>query len=356
MPEQDRFLIFDAPGGQIILHRDLTIYHRLRCRLWDEREAAKALIRPDRTPAQSVRAVVRALEALAAQRRQKLPDAPPAWTPEDLAARCPGFQALKAAAARHEDAWTPEQGQTSPFLWEARGSVDRIFSWLLTDLCRTLEETGRMDPQCLDGIDEAWATRLIRDLSNAEDREGLLERAVRLCPYDPELYAAAYRAGVAPRRWQRDILTQFELTGAVCRMLEQSDPADGASRSLAAVVSFLRGTVDEAAVESLRELSEQARQLETHLGSLHKELIRCRQFQSIWTFTGGFFSFCGILILIPAVRWHSLPAALLSLAALGFAGAMLRPFLLCREKRRSLLERLQATQAQLEEARRTLDI
>ena len=355
MPEQDRFLIFDAPGGQIILHRDLTIYHRLRCRLWDDREAAKALICPDRSPAQAVQAVARALEELAAQRRQKLPDAPPAWTPEDLEARCPGFQALKAAAERHEGTWTPEQGRTSPFLWEARGSVDRIFTWLLEDLYRTMTETGRMDLQCLDGIDEAWATRLIRDLPNAVDREGLLERAVRLCPYDPELYAAAYRAGVAPRRWHRDILTHFGLTGAVCRLLEHPAAAAGASRSLAAVVSFLRGTVDEAAVESLRELSEQARQLETHLSSLHKELIRCRQSQSIWTFTGGFFSFCGILILIPAVRWHSLPAALLALAILGFAGTMLRPFLLCREKRRALMESLQTTQAQLEEARRTLD-
>ena len=358
MSEQDRLMIFEASGGQIILHRDLTTYHRLRTRLREEREAVKALILPDRGPAETAREVTCALEELSARRRQMLPDTPSAWTAQDLAARCPGYQALMAAAARNAPAWTPEQGPASPFLSEARGSVDRIFTWLLTDLCRALQEHHLLDLRCLEGIDEAWATQLIRELPDAVDKESLLERAVRLCPYDPELYASAYRAGVPPRRWHREILMCFGLTGAVCRSLEQTPPPDGAvcpASALSAVEAFLLGTVDETAVESLRDLSEQARQLETHLRSLRKELDRCRQSQSIWALTGGFFSFCAVLLLVPAIRWHSLPAAALALAVLGFAGTVLLPLFHCQEKRMLLLDRLQDTQAQLDEARRTLE-
>ena len=66
MPGQARFVTVVCPGGQFSFPKDLVLYDRLRRSLWEEREAARALLTPDRTPSETARMVLCTLEEAAA--------------------------------------------------------------------------------------------------------------------------------------------------------------------------------------------------------------------------------------------------------------------------------------------------
>jgi len=93
-----------------------------------------------------------------------------------------------------------------------------FFSALLGQYMKALSINKQINLDCIRGIDEVKSSRMIDNIHLASDKLDLLGKATALCPYNTQVYTAAYKYGVLNKELG-NIVQSLNCTGLSKRIL-----------------------------------------------------------------------------------------------------------------------------------------
>lgn len=94
--------------------------------------------------------------------------------------------------------------------------AQNVIDEMISLYCKHLADVGKFSISCLDGIDEARSTSLLNNLGIVASKEGVIYKAIQLCPYNLKIYKEQYKNSIPFQNVEKEILSFFDCVNVLC--------------------------------------------------------------------------------------------------------------------------------------------
>lgn len=94
--------------------------------------------------------------------------------------------------------------------------AQNVIDEMIALYCKHLADVGKFSISCLDGIDEVRSTSLLKNLGIVASKEGVIYKAIQLCPYNLKIYKEQYKNSIPFQNVEKEILSFFDCVNVLC--------------------------------------------------------------------------------------------------------------------------------------------
>ena len=139
--------------------------------------------------------------------------------------------------------------------------AQNVIGEMISLYCKHLSDVGQFSISCLNGIDEARSTSLLNNLEIVASKEGVIYKAIQLCPYNLKIYKEQYKNSIPFQNVEKEILSFFDCVNVLCGWIAkqathgQRSIVDNVKQSNEAIhtISFLLDKTDAEASKQIFE-------------------------------------------------------------------------------------------------------